>query len=444
MKRMIFPASADDFLQHRLQPLLELAAVLGARQQPRHVEHEDALALQRLGHLVVDDALREALDDGGLAHARLADQHRVVLGAPLQDLDRAADLVVAADHRVELALLGALGEVDRVLLQRLALAFGLGRVHALAAAHRVDRGLQRLLRQAVVARELAGDAFVVRHREQEHLARDVAVAPLLRFLVGGVQDSREVAADLHLAIAALHLGLALDGAVERAGERRHVDSRALQQRLGPGVVLPEHREQHVHGLDVLVVVADGDGLRVLQRFLELGRELVESHGWCAQWPFGWRVLWAGVGPFKPMKSSARPPASIAPCRHGVFRRIAGPPRTTSCSAAPSPPSPSSLLAWPLHAAAQDDQPGRCDGAGAAERAGQRRGRRPRPLHARPGRRRGRRGARTAARRTRGARGARHRGLLRSEAALRARRIRRHPLPADRRPRAADPRRSRWT
>jgi hypothetical protein len=42
-------------------------------------------------------------DDGGLAHARLADQHRVVLGAALQDLDGAADLVVAADHRVELA-----------------------------------------------------------------------------------------------------------------------------------------------------------------------------------------------------------------------------------------------------------------------------------------------------------------------------------------------------
>ena len=62
------------------------------------------LFFERLGHLAVDDALREALDDRGLAHAGLADQHRVVLGAPLQDLDAAADLVVAADHRVELAL----------------------------------------------------------------------------------------------------------------------------------------------------------------------------------------------------------------------------------------------------------------------------------------------------------------------------------------------------
>ena len=98
-------------LQHRLQALLELAAVLGAGEQRGQVEHQQALALQRLGHLAVDDALRQALDDGGLAHAGLADQHRVVLRAPLQYLDAAADLLVAADHRVELALARALGEV---------------------------------------------------------------------------------------------------------------------------------------------------------------------------------------------------------------------------------------------------------------------------------------------------------------------------------------------
>ncbi len=53
-----------------------------------------------------DDALGEALDDRGLADAGLADQHRVVLRAAAEDLDDAADLVVAADDRVELALLG--------------------------------------------------------------------------------------------------------------------------------------------------------------------------------------------------------------------------------------------------------------------------------------------------------------------------------------------------
>ena len=92
--------------------------------------------LQRVGHVAGHHALGEALDDGGLADAGLADQHRVVLGAPGQHLHHAADLGVAADHRVELALAGALGEVDGVLVERRLAALGLGRGDPLVAAGR--------------------------------------------------------------------------------------------------------------------------------------------------------------------------------------------------------------------------------------------------------------------------------------------------------------------
>ena len=71
------------------------------------------------GHVAVDDPLREALDDRRLADAGLADQHRVVLGPAREHLDHAADLLVAADHRVELAGLGVGGQVAAELLQRL-------------------------------------------------------------------------------------------------------------------------------------------------------------------------------------------------------------------------------------------------------------------------------------------------------------------------------------
>ncbi len=73
------------------------------------VEGDEALVLQALGHVAVDDALGEALDDRGLADAGLADEHRVVLGAAAEHLDDAADLVVAADDRIELAVAGARG-----------------------------------------------------------------------------------------------------------------------------------------------------------------------------------------------------------------------------------------------------------------------------------------------------------------------------------------------
>ena len=61
------------------------------------------LSMQRLRHVAGDDALRQALGDGRLADARLADQGRVVLGPAAEDLDDPLDLLLAADDRVDLA-----------------------------------------------------------------------------------------------------------------------------------------------------------------------------------------------------------------------------------------------------------------------------------------------------------------------------------------------------
>ena len=127
-----------EIVEHALEALFELAAELGAGDQRAHVERQDALALEHLRHFAVDDALREAFDNGGLAHARLADEHGVVLGAAREHLDGAADFVVAADDRIELAAGGARGEIDGVFLQRAALLLGLRIVHGFAAANLVD------------------------------------------------------------------------------------------------------------------------------------------------------------------------------------------------------------------------------------------------------------------------------------------------------------------
>jgi len=230
-----------------------------------------------LSFSVSGDALRQALDDGGLAHAGLADQHRVVLAAPLQHLDGTADLVVTADHGVELALARALGEVQRVLLQRLALAFGLGRVDLLPAAHRLDGGFERLARQAVAAHDAADVVLRVGQREEEHLAGDELVAALGGLLVGGLQQLQQVAAGLHALARALHAGQALEGGVHRGGEGGGVGTGAVQQRLG-AVGLLQHGGQHVGRLDVGVVARTRQALGVAQGLLEGGGELVGSHG----------------------------------------------------------------------------------------------------------------------------------------------------------------------
>jgi Protein of unknown function (DUF3170). len=128
-----------DLLEHRFEAILELAPVLGPGDQRADVERDHAPVAQRLGHVAGDDPLRESFRDGGLAGAGLADQDGVVLGAAREHLDDAADLVVAPDDRVELALLGGLGQVAAELLERLVLVLGVLVGDAVGAAYAGDR-----------------------------------------------------------------------------------------------------------------------------------------------------------------------------------------------------------------------------------------------------------------------------------------------------------------
>ena len=127
------------FLEDGLEPLLELAAELGAGDEGAHVQRDDPAVLQALGHVARDDPLRQPLDDRRLAHAGLADQHGVVLGPSAEDLDDAADLGIPADDRVHLALAGHLDQVAAVALERLVLVLRVLVGHPLPAADLLQR-----------------------------------------------------------------------------------------------------------------------------------------------------------------------------------------------------------------------------------------------------------------------------------------------------------------
>ena len=138
-----------DLLQDRLQPLFELAAVLRPGDERAHVEGDDAFVLQAFRHVAADDAAGQPFDDRGLADAGLADEDRIVLRPAREHLDHAADFLVAANHRIELAAAGQLGEVAAVALERLISAFRVLVRHALRAAHARQR------REDLVAGEAA-------------------------------------------------------------------------------------------------------------------------------------------------------------------------------------------------------------------------------------------------------------------------------------------------
>ena len=126
--------AGNDLLEEGLEPVLELAAILGAGDHRAQVHRHQPLVLEGLRHVAADDAPGQPLGDGGLAHARLADEHRVVLGAARQHLHDAADFLVAADDRIDLALARQGGQVAAILLQRLELVLRIGVGDALVAA----------------------------------------------------------------------------------------------------------------------------------------------------------------------------------------------------------------------------------------------------------------------------------------------------------------------
>ena len=99
------------------QPFLKFAAYFAPASMPQG-RGRHALAAQYLRDAALDDELRQPLDDGGLAHARLADEHGVVLRAPGEYLHDALDLPRAADDGVELAGLRRLGQVAGKLVER--------------------------------------------------------------------------------------------------------------------------------------------------------------------------------------------------------------------------------------------------------------------------------------------------------------------------------------
>ncbi len=123
-----------DFLEERLQPVLEFAAILRAGDHRAEVHRDELLVLQAFRHVAAHDAPRETFHDRRLAHARFADEHRIVFRAPREHLHHAADFFVASDDRIDLSLPRQRREVAPIFFERLEFPFGFWIGHALVAA----------------------------------------------------------------------------------------------------------------------------------------------------------------------------------------------------------------------------------------------------------------------------------------------------------------------
>ena len=154
-------------LDQALHPALELTAELRACHQRRQIQQIDLLLPQLERHLALDDSLGQALGDGGLAHARLADQAGIVLLAAVQNLHHALDLLLPANNGVQLALPGTLAQVDAVVIQKFALFLRLAAGPLLSSTAvlgrlLLGRRIAAVVEQAVQKRERSGlAAFLI-------------------------------------------------------------------------------------------------------------------------------------------------------------------------------------------------------------------------------------------------------------------------------------------
>ena len=122
-------------------------------------------------------------------------------------LDGAPDFLVAADHRIELAVARRLREVARIFLQRVIGVLGRGAVGRAALAQGLDRRIEVLRRQAAFAQEIARlTVLVERQPQQQPLDGDKAVAGFFRGLLGRIEGARQIRRQIDLSgAAARHL-----------------------------------------------------------------------------------------------------------------------------------------------------------------------------------------------------------------------------------------------
>ena len=289
-----------DLAQDRLEPVFELAAILRAGDQCAEVEGYDAAALERLGHVGLHDPQGQALGDRRLAHARLTDEHGIVLRAAREHLDHAADFGIAADHGIELALAGPLREVDAVFFEGLKLFLGVLVGDARLAPHRLQPRHQLLLahgRQLEHVLRLRGH---LHECEQLVIGRDELVFHRVRLGGRRLEHLHELLVGLRLGAAA-HLRQVRQLRLGDPLEVPEVHADLLKERPHDPLALGEEGVQQMHGRRLRVAAARGKLHGPLHRLLGLDRELVESKRHDVT-PDSFSPSPSGRGPYPPSPS----------------------------------------------------------------------------------------------------------------------------------------------
>ncbi len=116
-------AAGFELVDYALHAFFKLTAIHRTSDYRTDIQLEHTFIQQQRGHIAFDDTLRQPLYDSGLANTGLANQSRVILGAPCQNLDHAFYFLASSDNRVELAFLCQGSQVCSKLVYQRGFAF---------------------------------------------------------------------------------------------------------------------------------------------------------------------------------------------------------------------------------------------------------------------------------------------------------------------------------
>ena len=270
------PVGLLDLLKHGLQTLLKLAAVLCAGYQRAHVEREYCFVFKSLGHIAADDTLGKSLCDSGLADARLADEHGVILRLTRKDADDISYLGIAADNGVELIAARTLDKVGAVFFKRVIGVFGI------IAREGAFFDLRQLLGEFCLGYAVAVKNALYRRRgrgknaDHDVLDGKILIAQTLCRFLGGVHNAIGFAREVDLIVAG-DLGHALDRRVKLGEHRIAVNAHLSQQRRDKAAVLINEGIQQMLGGNILIVVFHRHGFGGLDHFKCLLGEVLCIH-----------------------------------------------------------------------------------------------------------------------------------------------------------------------
>ena len=211
----------------------------------------------------------QSFNDGGFADAGLSYQDGVILGAPLQYLNRAPDFIIPANDRIKFPLLGLAGQVDGVIFQRLALVFSGRVIHRTAVSDALDCGFQLAPGNATALHELAQLTFVLQGGQCIQFTGNKLILALLGEFISQVEQPFQVTGHMYVAACTVDLGNFCQRRIQLGTEVVNVYLGVLQQVADGAALLVQHGDHQVYRFDELVVASQCQALGIGQCLLEL-------------------------------------------------------------------------------------------------------------------------------------------------------------------------------